>query len=188
MPSRRQAIAVRFIAAGVLLSGLFLDRLNALTLADLMAEQKVTAHRFANHFGDFAFEYGDRVQPADVFLSREKGDCDDYAILGDYVLSRKGFATHLIHVHLVGRGAHDICYVVQEGCYLDYNLRLYFRNTQHSGRSLREIANRVADSFNANWTTVSVYTYTYQEDVKHLTMTVVKTEPPSDDPDRTNPL
>jgi hypothetical protein len=45
----------------------------------------------------------------------------------------------------------------------------------------------VADSFQANWTSASVYTYNYTEDIKHLTLTVVKTDPPADDPDLAGP-
>lgn len=175
---------VRVLASVLVLAFLALARLDGLTVADLLAEHRLTPRRFADHFEDFEYEYGEQVQPADVFLARQKGDCDDYAILADYVLTRRGYETRLIHVNLVGRIAHDVCYVDQEKAYLDYNLRMYFRNTQKSGRTLREIANRVADSFSANWTSVSLYTYTYDEDVKHLKMTVVKTDPPSEDPDR----
>ena len=174
----------RILGISGLLAVLALGRLEGLTVADLLAEAKLNPHRFANHFENFDYEYADGVQPGDVFLSRGKGDCDDYAILADYVLGRRGFTTRLIHVNLVGRAAHDICDVAQAKGYLDYNLRSYFRNVQGSGRTLREIADKVADSFDANWTSISVYTYTYDEDVKHLTMTVVKTEPPSADPDR----
>jgi hypothetical protein len=179
-----RAAGFRVLVFSSLLGMLALMRLDGLTVAQLLSEAKLTPHRFANHFDGFDYEYADGVQPADVFLARQKGDCDDYAILADYVLSRRGFVTRLIHVNLVGRTAHDICEVPQVKGYLDYNLRTYFRNVQGSGHSLREIADRVADSFSANWTSISVYTYTYDEDVKHLTMTVVKTDPPAEDPDR----
>ncbi|HEX3729771.1 MAG TPA: hypothetical protein VHV47_08200 [Opitutaceae bacterium] len=174
----------RILGIAGLLAVLALGRLEGVTVADLLNEAKLNPHRFANHFESFDYEYADGVQPGDVFLSRQKGDCDDYAILADYVLGRRGFATRLIHVNLVGRTAHDICDVAQARGYLDYNLRSYFRNVQGSGRTLREIADKVADSFAANWTSISVYSYTYDEDVKHLTMTVVKTDPPSEDADR----
>jgi hypothetical protein len=66
---------------------------------------------------------------------------------------------------------------------LDYNNRAYVKNLQRSGRRLREIADKVADSFDANWTSASVYTYNYDEDIKHMKLVVVKTDPPSEDPD-----
>ena len=45
------------------------------------------------------------------------------------------------------------------------------------------MANKVADSFDSNWTFASEFTYTYKEGVKRAVMTVVKTEPPEMDPD-----
>jgi len=167
-------------AAGCLVA---LPGLRAFTMNDLLSDPKLTPKRFANHFEKFDFEYNVLVQAPDVFLSRQKGDCADYAILGDFVLRQKKYQTRLIRVVLVGSLAHDVCYVYEVKAYLDYNNRQYFSNLQKSGRSIREIADDVADSFQANWTSASVYTYDYSEDIKHLTLTVVKTEPPSEDPD-----
>jgi hypothetical protein len=160
-----------------------LPGLRAFTMNDLLSDSKLTPKRFAGRFGDFDFEYHLQVQNPEVFLSTQKGDCADYAILGNYVLKQKKYETCLIRVVLVGSLAHDVCYVLQAKAYLDYNNRAYFSTLQHSGRTIREIAGRVADSFQANWTSASVYTYDYAEDIKHLTLTVVKTEPPAEDPD-----
>jgi hypothetical protein len=160
-----------------------LPGLRAFTMNDLLSDSKLTPKRFAGRFGDFDFEYHLQVQNPDVFLSTQKGDCADYAILGDYILKQKKYETCLIRVVLVGSLAHDVCYILQAKAYLDYNNRTYFSTLQHSGRTIREIAGRVADSFQANWTSASVYTYDYTEDIKHLTLTVVKTEPPAEDPD-----
>jgi hypothetical protein len=165
----------------------WLPGLHAFTMNDLLTDPKLTPKRFASRFEKFDFEYNVAVQNPDLFLSREKGDCADYAILGDYVLKQKKYQTRLIRVVLVGSLAHDVCYVFETKSYLDYNLRQYFSNLQKSGRSIREIADKVADSFQANWTSASVYTYHYAEDIKHLTLTVVKTEPPSEDPDLSAP-
>ena len=118
-----------------------------------------------------------------LFLQAKAGDCQDYAILADFVLSKKQFTTRLIRVVMVGMLAHDVCYVAETRGYLDYNNRLYVKNIQRSGPTLREIADRVADSFEGDWTTVSEYTYNYDEDVKHIGLTVVKTDPPDQDPD-----
>jgi hypothetical protein len=164
-------------------------RLRAFTLEDLLADAKMTPKRFANKFEDFDFEYHADVQPVEQFLRTQRGDCDDYAILADYVLKRRNYETMLIRVVLVGTNAdaHDVCYVSQVKSYLDYNLRAYFKNMQRSNQRLRDIANRVADSFDSNWTSVSLYTYTYDEDVKHLKLTVVKTDPPAEDADAGGP-
>lgn len=164
-----------------------LPTLRGFTMNDLLSDANMTPKRFAGRFGDFEFEYNLRVQNPDVFLSTQKGDCADYAILGDFVLRQKKFETRLIRVVLVGSLAHDVCYVFQVKAYLDYNNRTYFSKLQHSNRSIREIADKVADSFQANWTSASVYTYNYTEDIKHLTLTVVKTDPPAEDPDLAGP-
>jgi hypothetical protein len=174
---RRKACALSLavaVAAG---------RLDAVTLADLLNDPKQTPKRFAAHFENFDYEFHAAVQPADVFLANRAGDCDDYAILADYVLKRKNFTTRLVRVSLVGRIAHDVCYVVQSKAYLDYNNRKYASTLEGSGRRLRQIANEVADSFEANWTSASEYTYDYETEQKTLGLTVVKTDPPARDPD-----
>jgi hypothetical protein len=157
--------------------------LRAVTLHDLLTAPKMTPKKFADYFEDFDYEYHEEVQDPEVFLSTQRGDCDDYAILGDYVLKRRGDETHLIHVRMVGQVAHDVCYVTPGKSYLDYNLRVFYRNVERSGPTVREIAAKVAESFNSNWTSASEYTYTYDEGVKHMTFTVVKTDPPGEDPD-----
>jgi len=143
----------------------------------------MTPKRFANYFESFDFEAHAEVQDPDVFLRGRAGDCDDYAILADYVLKRKGYGTRLIHVRLVGRFAHAVCYVTQERAYLDYNDRIFYRNLERCGPGIREIASQAADSFKANWTSASEFTYEYSEDRKHFGATVVKTDPPEQDPD-----
>ena len=158
-------------------------RLDAVTLVELLQEERLTPKRFAGHFEKFAYEFHAEVQPPDVFLDTRRGDCDDYAILADYVLKRRSYGTRLVRVSLVGRIAHDVCYVIQSKAYLDYNNRQYASTLESSGRRLRQIANEVADSFQANWTTASEYTYDYNTDKKTITATVVKTEPSSRDPD-----
>lgn len=145
----------------------------------------MTPKLFANLFENFAFEYFDYVQSPDLFLRNRSGDCDDYAILGDYILRRAGFNTRLIRVELVGtRFSHAVCYVTEKKAYLDYNLRAYFINLQRSGAGIREIATRVADSFGQNWTSATEYTYSYIEVRSRALRTVVKTDPPERDPDR----
>jgi hypothetical protein len=155
------------------------------TLEDLLADGKMTPKRFANHFADFDFEFHPEVQRPEEFIARQKGDCDDYAILGDYILKRRNYDTMLIRVVLVGNNAdaHDVCYVTQVKAYLDYNLRDCFINLQRSGKRLRQIADKVADSFDSNWTSAAIYTYNYNEDIKHMKLVVVKTDPPDQDLD-----
>jgi hypothetical protein len=158
---------------------------HALTLADLLADSKMTPKRFAGYFEDFAFElHPFDVQDPEVFLATRRGDCIDYAVMADYVLRRDGYGTRLVRVEMVGKNmGHAVCYVNENAAYLDYNNRRYFLKLTRSGSRLREIASKVADSFEANWTFASEFTYTYKEGVKHAVMTVVKTDPPEIDPD-----
>ena len=111
------------------------------------------------------------------------GDCDDYAVLADYVLSRRGLGTKLVHVRLVGRVAHAVCYVNEEKAYLDYNNRKYFVNLQKSGATLREIAEKVSKAIEGNWTSASEFTYDYATNEKAVVRTVAKTSPPALDAD-----
>jgi hypothetical protein len=173
----------RFLPALCAVFALVCNRLDAVTLDDLLNDPKMSPKRFADYFEDFAYEYDEAVRTPEEFLAAHRGDCDDYAILADYVLKRKGFATRLIHVRMVGRVAHAVCYVTQAHAYVDYNNRHYFINLQRCGGTLREIATKVADSFEANWTSASEFTYEYEENKKHFGATVVKTDPPASDPD-----
>ena len=171
------------LAALALASALAGVRLGAVTLQDLLNDPKMSPKHFADYFEEFDYEYGAAVQTPEAFLSTRRGDCDDYAVLADYVLKRKDFQTRLIHIRMVGRVAHAVCYVTQSHAYLDYNNRHYFLTLQRCGASIREIASKVADSFEANWTSASEFTYEYQENKKHFGATVVKTDPPASDPD-----
>ena len=173
----------RQLCAAVLICTLACGRLDALTLVNLLGDEKMTAKRFAAQFERFDYEFHPEVQPPDVFLSSQRGDCDDYAILADYVLKRRGLGTRLVRVALVGRIAHDVCYVIPSKAYLDYNNRKYSSTLEGSAQRLRAIAKEVADSFEANWTSASEYTYDYNTAKKSIGVTVVKTDPPARDPD-----
>lgn len=187
MAGRRNSRGRRAFGALCLALALAPVLLRAVTLADLLSDPEMTPKRFADYFENFQYEYHEEVQDPVVFLRTQRGDCDDYAILSDYVLGRRGLETRLVHVRMVGQEAHDVCYVVSVRSYLDYNLRAYYRNLERSGPTVREIATKVAESFKSNWTSASEYTYTYDEGVKHMVFTVVKTDSPSEDPDYPNP-
>ena len=181
-PNRRPPGLWRLFLA-IVLAALVALPAQALTLAELLADAKLTPKRFAGMFDSFQFEFGAEVQDADHFLRTKRGDCDDFAVLADYVLSRHGFGTKLIHVRLVGRVAHAVCYVTEEKAYLDYNNRKYFINLQKCGSTLREIAEKVSKEIEGNWTSASEFTYDYATNEKAVVRTVVKTSPPELDPD-----
>lgn len=162
--------------------------LQALTMKELLADTAMTPKRFAKYFADFAFDEHPMLEVInpDQFLSERAGDCIDYAVLADYVLKRKGYGTRLIRVEMVGTNSgHAICYVTDDRVYLDYNNRSYLLPLTRSGPTLREIASKVADSFEANWTFAQEFTFgAYDTYIKRAIMTVVKTDPPASDPDR----
>jgi hypothetical protein len=176
-------IQPRYVWRAFALGLLVLAPASAVTLDELLADPKLTPKRFANYFERFDFEAHDEVQLPEVFLAQQKGDCDDYAVLADLVLRQKGYGTRLIHVRLVGRFAHAVCYVTEERAYLDFNNRIFYVNLEKSGPMIRDIADKAAESFQANWTTASEFTYDFKEDRKKFGVTVVKTDPREKDPD-----
>src|SRR4051812_10872650 len=84
------------------------------TLAELEQAPEMTPRQFANLFENFRFSYCPYVQPVEIFLRDQEGDCDDYAVLADHVLSGKGSHTRIVRVVLAGSDvAHAICYVTE---------------------------------------------------------------------------
>lgn len=172
----------RRVALSFLVSALALPAAQAVTLPELENDARLTPRRFANYFEAFEYEYHVEVQPAEAFLASQKGDCDDYAVLADYVFRPRGAAPRLIHIRLAGGDAHAVCYVGRDKVYLDYNNRGFFINTTRCGPTIREIATKVAESLEANWTSASEYVYSYPDERKTMLATVVKTDPPENDP------
>lgn len=155
----------------------------AVSLDELVAAPGLTPKSFAKLFEEFDYLFREQVQRPEVFLASRKGDCDDYAVLADHVLRKRGFTTRLIHVRLVGQIAHAVCYVVETKAYLDYNDRRYFFKLTRARNRVRTIAAEVADSLTANWTSASEFTYDYESETKRIIQTVVKLEPAEQDPD-----
>lgn len=175
---------IRVLLCGLLSLTLTLTSLHALTVTGLLTDTSLTPRRFANLFEGFKYEFVNYVQNPNVFLRTKVGDCDDYAILADHVLSHHGYATRLIHIRMMGRIAHAVCYVTENKAYLDYNNRRYTFNLERCKPEIRSIATKVARSFEANWTSASEFTYDYATDEKVAKFTVVKTDSPAQDPDR----
>ncbi len=170
------------VAAIVLATGALPGSAMAISLRELEAVPELTPKKFATYFETFRYELYHEVQPPDQFLLNRRGDCDDYAVLADHVLPDRGYETRLIHVRLAGMVAHAVCYVTEDKAYLDYNNRAVFFRLTKAKPSLRAIAEKVADSLNANWTSASEFVYSYKTDRKIITATVVQTADPADDP------
>ena len=169
--SKRAGLWLCLLTVGLALPG----PLGAITLEELLTQPKLTPKKFAAYFGDFAYEFNGPIQPPTAFLAREKGDCDDYSVLADHVLSKHGYKTRLIHVRLTGRVAHAVCYVEESKAYLDFNNRAVFFTLTRSDPDLREIASKVAKSLEASWTTASEFTYSYTTRRKTMIATVSQT-------------
>lgn len=158
------------------------------TLRDLEAAPELTPGKFADLFEDFDFQFLNYIQSPDAFLRSRSGDCDDYAALADYVLGKRGYTTRIIQVRLVGSNIdHAVCYVNEKRVYLDYNNRKFTFNLERARPYLRDIAEKVADSLERNWTIAYEFTYSYAERRKQTRFIVVKTADPASDPDRAQP-
>ena len=94
--------------------------IRAFTLADLLADRKMTPKHFAGYFEDFAWDlHPFDVQDPEVFLETRSGDCIDYAVMADYVLRRDGYSTRMIRVEMIGKNmGHAVCFVTESGAYL----------------------------------------------------------------------
>ena len=153
-----------------------------MSIGHLRGQPDLTPKKFSRMFSDFNFELFDYVQTPEEFLRTKSGDCDDYACLADDVLKPKGFETRLIHIRLVGMTSHAVCYVTEDGAYLDYNNRNIFFTMTRSDPSLRKIAGKVARSLNANWTSAFEFDFSFNNQRKNITAKVVRTQDPSTDP------
>ncbi|MDB6057906.1 MAG: hypothetical protein JWO95_1750 [Verrucomicrobiales bacterium] len=129
-----------------------------------------TPEHFAQRFATFKFEFHAEIQDPTVFLKTKKGDCDDFAILADDVLTRQGYTTHLISVRMPGE-THVVLYVDEAKGYLDYNFRSVKHPCLRSDNCLQHIAAQVASSFNLPW--VAVYEFNYHHQMKHLVSDIV---------------
>jgi hypothetical protein len=137
---------------------LCVQKVSALTLAELRADPNLTPERFMKYFADFKFELGREVQKPDVFLASQCGDCDDFATLAADILHEKGYSTRLIVVYLP-HDTHVVCYVAETHSYLDYNCRKLASPLVQSDGTLENIAAHVAESFHAQWRSVSEFTF-----------------------------
>jgi hypothetical protein len=153
-----------------------------LTVEQLHRDASLTPKKFSRLFADFEYELERYIQPAEVFLRREKGDCDDYTALADSVLAPKGFETRLVQVRLAGLTSHAVCYVTESKAYLDYNNRQVFFTMTRSSPALRQIAEKVARSLNANWTVAFEYEFSYEDSRKRIMARVVRVRDPRHDP------
>jgi hypothetical protein len=156
-PATLRPLATLLACVSVFLT-LCTEKVSALTLAELRADQHLTPERFMKYFASFKFELGHDVQKPDAFLSSQCGDCDDFATLAADVLREKGYTTRLIVVYMP-RDTHVVCYVAETHSYLDYNCRKLASPLVQCDGTLESIGAHVAESFRAQWRSVSEFTF-----------------------------
>lgn len=190
-PAAKLAARLRhlaFLAGALVLPGALAAKLSPtsrFTLQELESAPGLKPKEFADLFANFPFEGSPVIRPPEQFLGERRGDCDDYSVLADLVLAKHGYQTRCIQVKFAGDNVgHAVCYVTENKAYLDFNNRRYFVNLERSGQSIRQIAKKIAASFELDWTTAAEFTYSYETMRKKLSYVVVKTDPPEKDPDR----
>lgn len=154
----------------------------ALSLHQLEQDDSLTPKKFSRLFHDFEYVLLEQIQPPEIFLRDRRGDCGDYACLADLVLKPKGYDTRLVQIRLVGQVSHAVCYVVGREVYLDYNNRSVFFTLTKCEPNLRTVAQKVARSLRANWTTAYEFEYSYERDRKRVTSVVVRAHDAAKDP------
>ena len=80
-----------------------------------------------------------------------------YPILASQLLNRQGYHSRLYTVRFPGVADYIVCYVAQEGAYLDYNQANHTVRLRSCGPTIREIADKVASTLGQNWTSASEF-------------------------------
>jgi len=130
----------------------------AANLNDLLVQKDLTPEGLAHVIADFSFELTPRLQEADSFLQRKRGDCADFANLASLVLNRRGYTTKLVVV-MMSKQTHVVCYIKEAGGFLDYNHRADANPVIASNGSLEDIAGKVAGDFRSDWRMASYFRY-----------------------------
>jgi hypothetical protein len=164
----------RYVKSGLwLIAALFLCfSAQAVTLEELVATPNLTPETLAARFSDFEFKFHEEVQNPHVFLASQSGDCDDYATVAAYVLSKHGYSPRLIAIRMKGE-THVVCYIPETKTYLDYNCRKDLKKTVPCSGEITDIARKVALSFGRDWVATYEFTFSFDENVKRLVDRIV---------------
>jgi hypothetical protein len=127
-------------------------------VSDLLNQKALTPEALARQFANFTFEISDKVQEPEVFLSRKRGDCADFANLTSMILKHQGYTTKMVVV-MMGKQTHVVCFVKEVGAFLDFNRRADAHPLTPSNGSLEDIAAKVAASFRSDWHMASEFRY-----------------------------
>ncbi len=149
----RRAFAGLCLAVG----GLFAT-VHAGELETLSARKDLTPDNLCHYFADFTYELSDQVQDAETFLTRKRGDCDDFARLASTLLTERGYKTKLVVVQME-KQTHVVCYVKEAHGYLDFNRRAEKSPVVKSDETLEDVAEKVNESFRSHWRMASEIRY-----------------------------
>ncbi len=145
---------------------------HALSMKELRGLHNLTPEKFERLFADFHYKFHPEVQPHDQFLRTESGDCDDFATVAAEILSAKGYTPRMIAIRMKGE-THVVCYIDEEGGYLDYNTRKDAHPLVPCSPDITAIATKVAAGFRRDWVATYEFTYDPQADVKHLVNNII---------------
>jgi hypothetical protein len=141
-------------------------------MKELREMPKLTPQKFERLFADFAYKFHPEVQPHDVFLKTQSGDCDDFATVAAEILQERGYTPRMIAIRMKGE-THVVCYIAEEGGYLDYNTRKDKFPIVSCSPEITAIAAKVADGFRRDWVAAYEFTYDAREDVKRLVNNII---------------
>ena len=141
---------------GVFLATGFGATAHAGALSTLAGQADMTPESLIHSFAGFTFELNAQQQDAETFLQRQRGDCDDFAILASRLLTERGYKTKLIAV-MMAQQTHVVCYVQEARGFLDFNHRSDAHPVRASDGSLEDVAQKVARDFRAPWQMASEF-------------------------------
>jgi hypothetical protein len=142
--------ACRLLATSLGMLLIICASLQAESLDDLQGRDDLTPASFARIFADFRYELRADVQDPHHFLTRRRGDCDDFARMASLVLGERGYHTRVVVV-MMGRETHVVCHVAEAEGYLDFNHRDRPDPVTASDGTLEDIADKVAAEFRTEW-------------------------------------
>ena len=154
LPTMRK-LCIGLLSASLLATG-FCATAQSGALSILAGQADLTPEKLIRCFSQFTFELSAQPQDAETFLQRQRGDCDDFAILASRLLTQRGYTTRLVAV-MMAHQTHVVCYVQEARGFLDFNHRAEAHPVRASDGSLEDVAQKVARDFRVPWLTASEF-------------------------------
>lgn len=106
----------------------------------------------------------------------------DYPVLANEVLTAQGFHTRLYSVSMAGADDYIVCYIEEEGAYLEHNTSKNTVKLVACGQAINEIADNVAATLQQTWTSISEFIIAEDGSKIVLDTIVPIIDPPLDPP------